>query len=192
MKKNQFMKTQITTIFSLIFLSVTFSLSAQSKYITRNGKASFFSKAPVENIESTNQQVLSILDASKGEIAVSMLMKAFKFEKALMEEHFNENYVESSKYPKASFKGTIQNLSAIDFSKDGTYPTTVKGKMTIHGQTKDVTSKGNITIKNNKVSADATFNLNVKEYNIKIPKLLTENIAEVVEVKVQLKYEPYK
>ena len=109
-----------------------------------------------------------------------------------MEEHFNENYIESSKFPKASFKGKIQNMSAIDFKKDGKYPATVKGQMTIHGKTKDVTSKGTITVKNSKVAANAKFKLNIKDFDIKIPKLLTENIAEIVDVSIDLDYEPYK
>src|SRR5688500_12626839 len=116
-------------------------VSAQTKFIDRNGKASFFSSAPMEDIEAHNSQVVSILDMERGEIAVSMLMRSFNFKKALMEEHFNENYVESNRFPKASFKGKITNLDDIDFSKNGTYTLDVAGEITLHGVTKPLAVK---------------------------------------------------
>ncbi|MDX2304992.1 MAG: YceI family protein [Microscillaceae bacterium] len=180
-------------IFCLLYLISGFlHLTAQTQFITRNGKATFFSRAPLENIEASNQQVLSILDTQKGEIAVSMLMKAFKFEKALMEEHFNENYVESAKYPKASFKGVIKNLNAINFTKDGKYTANVQGEINIHGKSKLITTTGTVTIKEHKITIDSKFNLTVKDFEIKIPKLLIDNIAETVEVTLHLAYEPHK
>ena len=105
-------------IAALVITCITSSLFAQ-KFMTKTGHISFFSKAPLENIEANNTQVSSILDASTGDIVFSMLMKSFNFQKALMQEHFNEKFIESDKYPKAEFKGKIANLSSIDFKKEG-------------------------------------------------------------------------
>src|SRR5687767_244071 len=117
------------------------------KYMTKTGHVSFFSKAPMENIEAHNNQVSSIINTANGELVFSLLMKSFNFEKALMQEHFNEKYVESEKFPKAEFKGKITNLSAIDFKKEGSQAAEVAGTLTIHGVTKDVTAKGTVEVK---------------------------------------------
>ena len=100
-------------ILFITFFAIGCQSWAQKQYFTRQGYVSFFSHTPVEDIKADNNQVLSILDLETGEIAVTMLVKSFTFEKALMQEHFNENYVESDKYPKASFKGIITNLEAV-------------------------------------------------------------------------------
>lgn len=134
----------------------------------------------------------SFFDTQKGEFAFSVLIKSFKFQKALMEEHFNENYLESNTYPKASFKGTITDLSKVTLSKDGTYPVTVKGDLTIHGVTKPVEAPGTITVSGGKVGAASKFTVKVKDYNIKIPATLVNNIAETVDISVDCKYEPFK
>src|SRR6187551_947535 len=94
---------------------------SQSIYMTRSGQISFFSKTSMENIDATNNEVTSMIDTGKGDIVFAVLVKSFHFEKALMEEHFNENYMESNKFPKATFQGKITNLSSINFSKDGSY-----------------------------------------------------------------------
>lgn len=183
------MKKQILAI--CIAFAFVCTASAQT-YITRNGRITFFSKAPVENIEAINNEVTSILDASKGELAFIALIKSFKFQKALMEEHFNENYMESNTFPKANFKGNITDISKVNFSKDGSYPVTVKGNLTIHGVTKSIAAPGTITVSQGKINASSKFNINVKDYNIKIPSAVVNNIAETVNVTVDCKYEPYK
>ena len=187
--KKTFMKKSITIIFAASLLSL--GAFAQT-YITRNGRISFFSKAPVENIEAINNEVSGILNTQNGELVFSVLIKSFKFSKALMEEHFNENYMESNTFPKASFKGTITDLSKINFSKDGTYATTVKGDLTIHGVTKNVEVPGTITVSQGKISTSSKFNVKVKDYNIKIPSTVVNNIAETVTITVDCKYDPYK
>jgi hypothetical protein len=187
--KKTIMKKQIAAI--CIATLFTLGVSAQT-YITRNGRITFFSKAPVENIEANNNEVTSILDTKKGELAFSALIKSFKFSKALMEEHFNENYMESNTFPKANFKGTITDLSKVNFSKDGTYPVTVKGDLTIHGVTKNVEVPGTIAVSQGKISASSKFNVKVKDYNIKIPNTVVNNVSETINITVDCKYEPFK
>lgn len=183
------MKKRILT--ALIISAIAFNVQAQMQ-LTRNGKITFFSKAPVENIEAVNNEVTSLFDTQKGEFAFTVLIKSFKFQKALMEEHFNENYMESNTFPKANFKGTIKDISKVNFSKDGTYNVTVKGDLTVHGVTKNIEAPGTITVAGGKISAASKFTIKVKDYNIKIPSTLVNNIAETVDVSVDCKYEPFK
>ena len=174
-----------------VLLMLVQPVTAQ-KYIARNGQVSFFSEAPLENIEAHNSNAVSIIDGSTGEVVANILMKAFHFEKALMEEHFNEKYVESEKYPKSVFKGTITNLSDIDLTKPGNYKANVEGEITIHGVTKPLEAAGDIVVEKDGVfSVDCKFNVTVKDFEIKIPKLVVRNIAEVVEVTLKFNYTPY-
>ena len=115
----------ILTLLTLMILP----LSAQ-KYMTRNGYIGFFSHTPVEDIKADNNQVASALDTGTGEIVFQVLMKSFHFEKKLMEEHFNENYVESEKFPRSTFEGNISNTDEVDFDKPGKYP--VNGQIAFH------------------------------------------------------------
>jgi hypothetical protein len=175
---------------SLLVLAIACSLSVSAqKVYTKNGSISFFSKSPLENITANNNQVMSVLNLQTGEMQFSVLVKAFHFEKALMEEHFNENYMESSKFPKSSFKGGITDLSKIDFKKDGSYSVTVTGDLTIHGVTKKVSVPGTIAVKAGVPTANAKFPLRLADYNISIPKLVKDNIAEVIEITVACTYD---
>src|SRR5687768_4455396 len=121
------------SILLAVMISAAGLVNAQDKYFTKTGKISFYSKAPMEDIEAKNKTVAAVMDIKTGALQFSVLMKSFEFEKALMQEHFNENYVESDKFPKADFKGSVVNNSSVNYSKDGTYNTMVKGKLTIHG-----------------------------------------------------------
>lgn len=176
-------------LIAVITLFASMSSIAQNKYFTKEGKAHFLSKAPLEQIEGTNRKVTSVMDISTGQIEFSVLMKAFEFEKALMQEHFNENYVESDKFPKATFKGNIENFDKINWTTDGTYPVKVTGKMTIHGVTKDITVPGTFEIKGGKINGKSTFNILIKEYDIAIPNLVKEKVSESVSIDVDLNYE---
>lgn len=171
-----------------LMLAATFAANAQ-KYYTKNGNISFFSKASLENIQADNNQVMSVLNTQTGDMQFSVLIKSFHFEKALIEEHFNENYLESDKFPKATFKGVINDVSKISFTTDGMYNVSVTGDLTLHGVTKKITSTGTITVKGGKISADSKFNIKLSDYNISIPKLVKDNIAESVEVKVAALYD---
>jgi hypothetical protein len=163
---------------------------ASDKYFTREGKVSFNSDAPLEKIEANNSKASSVLDIATGQMEFSVLMKAFEFEKALMQEHFNENYVESTKFPKSIFKGKVDNISDVKFDKDGSYPVKVSGNLTLHGVTKPVTTNGTIEVKNGKIAAVSAFSILLKDYNIEIPKLVEGKVANEVKIKVNVSYEP--
>jgi len=172
----------------LILISSTIHASAQNRFFTKEGHISFFSEAPLENIEAHNQQVNSIVDFSKNEVVITLLMKSFRFEKSLMEEHFNENYLESAKYPKALFFGTFKSELLIDPNKNGVYPVSIDGKLTLHGVTQPIMASGSFEVKNGIITAKTKFQISIKEYNIEVPKLVMKNIAEIVDVVVELPY----
>ena len=177
-------------LFVLFFLlSIVFEVNAQ-KYMTKNGYIGFFSHTPVEDIKADNNQVAGVLDISNGDMVFQVLIKSFHFEKALMEEHFNENYMESEKFPKASFKGKITNLSSVNFSKNGTYEVTVEGDLTIREVTKKISTKGNIEVVTGGINANSKFNISPEDYKITIPGVVRENIAKNLEVTVSMKYAP--
>ncbi len=179
---------RIITIIALALVGTT--VYSQTIFMTRSGQVSFFSKTPMENIEAVNNEVTSMLNPASGEVVFAILVKSFRFEKALMEEHFNENYMESDKLPKATFQGKITNLSEIDFTKDGTYPATLEGDMTIHGIKQHVTSTGTLVVAKDKISATSAFQVKPADYKISIPSLVAEKIASSIEVKVNCQYAP--
>jgi polyisoprenoid-binding protein YceI len=144
----------------------------------------------MEDIAADNNKVSSILDSKTGKIAIEILVKSFHFKKALMEEHFNENYMESTKYPKSKFDGKIDNLSEINFSKDGTYKTTVSGKLTMKDKTNQVTTPGTITVKGGKVNAKAVFKVKLADYNVEVPAVVKDKISKDIEITVDLDYSP--
>ncbi len=154
------------------------------KYMTRTGKVTFFSSTPLENIEAFNNETSAVLDASTGDFVFQVPIKSFRFEKALMQEHFNENYMESSKYPKAEYKGKITDLGSVNFDKNGTYNVSTKGKLAIHGVTRDVTLPGTITVKDKTVTINSEFKVRPKDHDIKIPGIVENKIANDIEVTV--------
>ena len=181
-------KIAITLVVSLIMLT-SFS---QERYFTRSGKISFYSSTPLENIEAINKNVVSVFDKSTGQIEVSTLMKGFEFEKALMQEHFNENYIESDKFPKAVFKGKINDISTIDFTKSGKYNTTVSGKLTLHGETREVTAPITFNVNQGTISATAEFKVLPPDCKISIPNHVREKIAKEIKINVAAGYELMK
>ena len=164
--------------------------SGAQKYMTRNGYIGFYSHTALEDIKGDNNQVASVLDIATGGIVFQVLIKSFRFDKALMEEHFNENYMESEKFPKSTFNGKITNLSEIDFSKTGTYDVTVEGDLKIHGVTNKVSAKGKLEVRSDGITASSGFNLVPEDYKIEIPGIVRNNIAKSMEVTVTMKYEP--
>lgn len=178
------MKTRIVLLAILI---VSQAVTAQ-KYISKNGHIWFYASTPVENIEAHNNQAVSILNPEDGTLQFSLLVKSFEFKVALMQEHFNENYMESDKIPKAGFTGKLSNLSQINFKKNGSYPVEVTGDLTIHGVTKPVTTRGTLIVSGNSVNAKAKFIVMPKDYNIEIPAVVENKIAKEVEVNVDVTY----
>lgn len=171
-------------ILSAAIIFTGLQTATAQKLYTKNGLISFFSSTPVENIKAENNQVLCVLNAQTGELQFSLLNKGFHFPKALMEEHFNENYMESNKYPKSTFKGTVADIAKVSFDKDGTYPVTVTGDLTMHGVTKKVSAGGSIIVKGGKATASSKFNAVLADYNIIIPKTVKGNISESIEITV--------
>jgi polyisoprenoid-binding protein YceI len=167
----------------------TLTLTAQTKYFTKKGKITFSSSAPKgEGVEAVNNRVTSVVEVSTGKIEFMALINAFEFEKAKMQEHFNESYLESKKFPKANFKGTVTNIASVDFKKDGTYNVDIEGDMTIHGVTKKINAKGVFTVKGGRISATADLELPIADYQIKSPKT-----DQVIKTSVVIAtYEPMK
>jgi polyisoprenoid-binding protein YceI len=151
---------------------------------------SFFSKSPIEDITATNKKTTIVLKTTTNDIQFGVPMISFKFRKPLMEEHFNENYVESDKYPICTFKGKINEQ--IDYTKDGEHKVSAKGTLNLHGVTKEIEATGTLTIKGNELSITSTFKIRVADYNIKVPSLYVRNVAEVVDVTVNATLEPFE
>lgn len=177
-------------LITALFIAFTAGTYAQTIYMTRNGQVSFFSKTSMENIDAVNNEVTSMLNTGTSEIVFAVLVKSFRFEKALMEEHFNENYMESDKLPKSTFQGKITNAAAINFTKDGTYPISVEGDLTLHGVKQHATASGTTVVAKGKISVSGTFTIKLADYKIEIPSLVAEKIAETIEIKVNCQYEP--
>ena len=180
------MNTRNLSIPSLLLPVV---LSAQVRYATRTGETSFFSATPVENISAVNHKVASVFDVTSGAVELSMLMKAFEFEKALMQEHFNENYMESNTYPKGVFKGKVTGFTVDDLSKPGKHDVTLEGDLTMHGVTQHRTLKATVTVQpNGALHAECDLVVRPEEYKITIPNLVRGQIAEEIQVKVRIDY----
>ncbi|MFN0032207.1 MAG: YceI family protein [Flavobacteriales bacterium] len=172
------------TILALAIVALVGNTLNAQKYFTKSGSIRFFSTTKVEDIEATSSTATCVVDATTGDVQWSVLVKDFHFEKALMEEHFNENYMESTKFPKADFKGKIENIATVNFKADGTYSVKVKGDLTMHGVTKNITTDATITVKAGAVSCSAKFNVNPDDYNIAIPATVQDKISKSIEVTV--------
>ena len=179
------MKFKIILFFLLVFAGNTYS----QRYVSKTSHVWFYSHTAMEDIEAHNRQAVSILDPQTGDIQFSLLVKSFEFKVALMQEHFNENYMESSTFPKSSFKGKITNLDQIDFKKDGSYKAIVTGDITIHGVTKAISTEGTIDIVNGKITAKAKFTISPTDYNIAIPSVVENKIAKSLEITIDAGYE---
>jgi polyisoprenoid-binding protein YceI len=179
----------------IIFIALAFCLPHfvhAQKYMTRSGQVSFFSSTAVENIEAINNEVASVFDATSGELIFIVPIKSFKFDRALMQEHFNENYLESDQFPKADFKGKIENAAAINYSKDGSTLVKAVGTMTMHGVSQAITVPGTLTVKNGSLTFKAVFKVKNKDYKIVIPSVAANKVAEVVEITVNSLLAPLK
>lgn len=160
-------------------------LFAQDRFATRSGDVKFFSSTPVENIEAVNHKATAVFDPATGSVEMSMLIKGFEFEKALMQEHFNENYMESNTYPKSTFKGKITGASADDLKKPGKHEVSVEGDLTIHGVVKPRTLKGTITVApTGAMTAESEFIVKPADHGIKVPGGV--NVADEIKVTVKL------
>ena len=176
------------TLLLLAISIVNFGFS--QVYMDKKAKTHFLSKSEIEDIEATNKTSVVVMDAGKGNVQVQVQIKAFKFASSFMEEHFNENYMESEKFPFSTFKGKINET--VDYTKDGEVKVTCTGKLEMHGVSKDVTIPGTLKIKGNQITLTADFKVKIADYKIKVPSLYTKNIAEEIAVDVIAIMEPFK
>lgn len=160
--------------------------AAGQKYYTKSGQISFDATSPSspEKVEGVNRSATCVIDSKSGNMQLAVLMKGFAFERALMEEHFNENYVESTKFPKAEFKGEIKDIEKVDFTKDGTYTVKVKGKLTMHGESNDVETEAKIVVQGGKIKATADFVVKLADYKVSIPGLVADKVSKTAKISV--------
>lgn len=185
------MKTLLPFLLFGLLVFQSFQINAQQKFYSNSGTIHFLSKALLENIEAITDEVICIVDLSTGELAFKVPIKKFEFDKSLMKEHFNENYMESDKFPYATFSGSFLDLPTIDVSQNGKYNVQVKGDLTIHGVTQNITEKGSIEIKDGNVILLSEFIVYLKDYKVKIPKVLFQNIAEKLTVELNAELPPH-
>lgn len=165
------------------------SSATAQKFITDKSNVRFFSKATIEDIAAENQKSVSMINVGTGEIAVSIPISEFQFEKSLMKEHFNEKYMESEKFPKATFQGKISGFQA---SATGPQQVKAEGKLTIHGVSHDVEIPGTIELNGTSIHVQCKFMVKLEDYAVPRPQLLWKNIAEEVEVTIDFTYKPYE
>ena len=177
---------------SIILLALVGSISqaGQDIYTCKDAKISIFSTAPIEDISASSSNGTSVYNASTGELAFSVPIRSFKFPKALMQEHFNDDYMESDKFPKATFKGTIKEHP--DLTKNGSYPVTAAGDFEVHGVSQARTINGTIKVSGGVVSMTSEFMVKCADHHIDIPKIVFHNIAESIKINVSATYSAYK
>jgi YceI-like domain len=165
-------------------LMVFFFAGFGQQYSSRTGFIGFYSKSSLEDIKAENNQVYVIIDAGKKNIALTLLLKSFTFEKELMQVHFNENYVESDKYPKSSFVGSYTGDVPLD--KNGVYNVTVKGNLSLHQVTRAIEMPATLEVKGGKILGNCTFKVRPEDYNISIPSIVRDKIAQEITVVVKI------
>lgn len=186
------MKKQILSLLAVFLLAFNFT-QAQDLYITRNGQITFFSSTPIEDIKAANNEVSSVVNIKTGAMQFVVLIKSFQFKKTAMQKHFNSRgYMDSDNFPKSEFNGNFTDLSKIDFKKEGTYPVTVEGNLTMHGVTNKIKTTGSITVKDGKISTYSKFKIKLADYKVTVPAIVSSKVAEVVEVTVNCNYDPYQ
>ena len=161
------------------------------RFFSKSAHVRFFSHTSAEDIKADNYKCEIVLDKATGNVQFSALIKMFEFEKALMQEHFNENYLESDTYPKSTFKGK-GDFSKVNFAADGNYNVNVAGQLTMHGVVKDVSATANIKISGGKIEGSTKFYINPRDFNVKIPDLVKGQISDKIEITVKAALQPLK
>ncbi len=175
-------------LFFVLFVAMIASQVSAQKLITKTAGVKFSANSSLEKIEGSTNTASTAIDKSTGNIEFALLVKSLKFEKALMEEHFNENYMESTKFPKATFKGKITNNADIKWDTDGKYSAKVTGNLTIHGVTKEVKTVADVTIKGGVATTNSKFSVEVGDYGIEIPALVKDKVAKTAKIEVSAIY----
>jgi polyisoprenoid-binding protein YceI len=178
-------------IFGLAMIAFANVAKAQIHF-TKSGLIKFNSTTTntIDKVEAANKSAVCKLNTATGDIEFAVLIKSFVFVNDLMQQHFNENYMESDKFPKCTFKGKITNVSEVDFKKDGTYKVKVEGTMTLHGKTKVISVPGTVTVKNSKISVAAVTSLPLADYAIAIPSAVKDKISKEIKTSINCSLEP--
>lgn len=171
-------------------LTLIYSGASAQSYVSRDTRISLFSSTPVEDIRAVSIQCNAVIVKETKELAFQVPIKSFQFDKKLMQEHFNENYMESDKYPVAKFKGILDQ--DLDLSKDGVYNVTVNGILTVHGVDKKRSIPGKITISNGQLQISTEFKVACVDHGIKVPRLVFAKIAEQITIKADGKFSQIK
>ena len=171
---------------AVLLLSQGMPLPAPEIYVCRHASIHFFSSAPIEDIEARTDQAVSAINSANNAVYFKVPIRSFEFDKSLMQEHFNENFMESDQYPYATFKGTLSG--SIDWTRAGHYRVTAKGTLSIHGVSKQYVQNGQLTIAADTVRLAARFRVRLADHHIAIPRILFNNIAEEVAVNVHAIY----
>jgi YceI-like domain len=175
----------------VVFLSLlNIHQEGQDIYVCKNARITLFSGALIEDIKAVSSAGVSVYNSGTGELDFSVALSSFKFDKAFMQQHFNSDYMESDKFPKAIFKGKIQEH--VDITKDGTYPVSAAGELTVHGVTQKRTVQGNLTVKNGIINMTSEFMVKCADHHIDIPQILFYHIAESIKITVSATYSSYK
>jgi hypothetical protein len=183
------MVKQLVIIAFFCFLG--YVLPAQAQLLSaKNSEIDFFSKTPLEDIKALNTKSSSIINTENGEIVVKIPVNQFQFSNKLMQQHFNENYLESEKYPNATFKGKINEV--INFTQSGTYEVSASGTLNIHGVNQERTIKGKISISEGLINLNTKFDVLLVDHKINIPKIVFKKIAEQIAVSARITYIPNK
>jgi len=185
-------------------ISSVASIQAQDIFICKDLNIHFFSEAPLENIEASTNKSVSAVNLTDKTVFFKVPIKAFEFEKALMQEHFNENYMESEEFPYGTYKGSFTVLSAserastedisemdpedVDITTPGIYEIEITGTMDIHGVEKEYVEKGNLVVTTDGIELEHVFSISVADHDIEIPSIVVQNIAEEIEVTVKGSY----
>ena len=187
MKTRPTLSSAATLIVIVLFSGMLQTANGQKVFATKSGQIYFNATGALVKIAAVNNQVDSKFVDATGQIIFGVLIKGFKFENQLMEDHFNENYMESTQFPKADFKGYITNIKEINFSKDGSYPIQVEGTLTIHGVAQKTTTKGTLTLAQGKPTIVGEFNVKIKDYGIS-GMYIGDKIANQAIIKLNCKY----
>lgn len=176
---------------SLILLGCLFvaAVAPAQKFISETSNVKFFSKATIEDISATNVKSMCLFNTASGEIAFVIPIREFQFEKSLMQEHFNEKYLETEKFPKSTFQGKL--IGYVPDAK-GSQEVRAQGKLTIHGVTRDVDIPGTADFDSHRVAFVSKFLVRLEDYSIPRPQVLWQNIAEAVEVSIDFILKPYE
>jgi polyisoprenoid-binding protein YceI len=168
----------------MFLMALVSHIGVAQKLTSTKSSTTFFSSAVLEDITATSKKGKSVIDRNNGQIAFVVSIKSFEFVKSLMQEHFNEKYMESEKYPKANFSGTIIDWKAGESLEEAT----ATGKLTIHGVTQNITAKGSVKYEKKKLLITAKFKVKLDDYDVEVPSLMFQKIAEVVEVTINYEY----